>query len=412
MLAFSPLTADPVAAAAAIAVISLEDEHTSSNGKATVTVDKLRIPPLPSPSSNAEFPVIFSAPKFHELPPPSPPGPFDRNISETDFRRVREGETKEEWLLTEETDRDNLYPIRYWDIWQMNKKQEACIWIFEEIKGWDQDMRDWVEKMRTDEHWYMKHTLGFFAGAEPIVIKNIIENFRKEIKIEEARFFYGAQLFIEQVHHQSYLGMIDKYIKDPKEKEDLFKAVKTMPCVARKAEYGNKWMDPKRPFAHRLFAYSAFEGIFFSGSFCSIFWLRKRGLMPACSHINQLVARDEGLHSDFGLLLHSKLENKCTQEVAHQIVGEAIDIESFFCTEALPVALIGMNAPEMLQYLKFVGNRHLKQAGYDHLYPNATNPFDWMEMIGMEGKGNFHEVGISEYQKGSATGAFTLEADF
>lgn len=322
-------------------------------------------------------------------------------------------------ILKDNPSRFVLFPIQHQDIWQEYKKSEASFWTAEEI-DLAQDLVDWAEKLNDDERYFVKHVLAFFAASDGIVNENLAENFVAEVQYTEAKFFYGFQIMMENIHSETYSLLIDTYIKDNKEKDYLFNAIETMDCVKRKAEWALNWID-KGSFAERLIAFAAVEGIFFSGSFCSIFWLKKRGLMPGLSFSNQLISRDEGMHCDFACMLYNDhLVNKLPNEVVLKIITDAVDIEKDFVTDALPVKLIGMNAKLMTQYIEFVADRLLISLNLDKHY-NATNPFDFMEMISLEGKTNFFENRVSEYKKsgvnGDSTGAstnrtFSVEADF
>ena len=258
-------------------------------------------------------------------------------------------------------------------------------------------MVDWENKLNNDERHFIKHVLAFFAASDGIVNENLAVNFMSEVQIPEARCFYGFQIMMENIHSETYSLLIDAYIKDPKEKQYLFNAIETVPCVKKKADWALRWIQ-NGSFAERLVAFAAVEGIFFSGSFCSIFWLKKRGLMPGLTFSNELISRDEGLHCDFACLLYSMLQNKMTEEQVHTIIKDAVNCEHEFVTDALPVSLIGMNARLMCQYIEFVADRLLVSLGYSKIY-NATNPFDFMEMISLQGKTNFFEKRVGEYKK-------------
>lgn len=270
-------------------------------------------------------------------------------------------------------------------------------------------MRDWT-KLSDDEKHFIKTVLAFFAASDGIVLENLATNFITEVQLPEARAFYGFQMAMENIHSETYSMLIDAYITDNSEKSMLFNAIEHFPAVAKKADWALRWMHSEAPFAQRLLAYAAIEGIFFSGSFCSIFWLKKRSLMPGLTFSNELISRDEGLHTDFACLLYSYVANKLDQETVHDIIADAIRIEKEFITEALPVELIGMNSRLMSQYLEFVADRLLVTLGYDKLY-RTTNPFEWMEMISVQGKTNFFERRVSEYQK-SGIMADKLEQTF
>jgi ribonucleotide reductase beta subunit family protein with ferritin-like domain len=283
----------------------------------------------------------------------------------------------------------------YAQIWEMYKKAEASFWTAEEL-DLAHDHKDW-EKLSDNERHFISHVLAFFAASDGIVNENLAVNFSSEVQSAEARCFYGFQIAIENIHSEVYSLLIDTYIRDHTEKSKLFNAIETIPCVTRKASWALKWLNrDNAAFAERLVAFAAVEGIFFSGSFCSIFWLKKRGLMPGLCFSNELISRDEGMHCDFACLLYSKLANKLPQDTVFSLIGDAVDIESEFVKDALPVELIGMNSGLMKQYIQFCADRLLVALGYDKLY-NATNPFDWMDMISLQGKTNFFEKRVSEY---------------
>lgn len=319
-----------------------------------------------------------------------------------------------ESLLQTNPDRFVLFPIKYGDIWEFYKKAEASFWTAEEI-DLSQDFTDWA-KLNEGEQHFIKHVLAFFAASDGIVNENLAEKFLAEVQIPEARCFYGFQIAIENIHSETYSLLIDTYIKDPQEKHKLFHAIDTVPAVEKKARWALKWINDA-DFAERIVAFAAVEGIFFSGSFCSIFWLKKRGLMPGLSFSNELISRDEGLHCDFACLLYKNyLQNKLTEERIREIICDAVAIEKEFICEALPVSLIGMNADLMSQYIEFVADRLLVALGYSKVYL-AENPFDFMELISLQGKTNFFEKRVAEYQKagvmsGSQTQEFSMEEDF
>ncbi|HOP43710.1 MAG: ribonucleotide-diphosphate reductase subunit beta [Flavobacteriales bacterium] len=322
----------------------------------------------------------------------------------------------QEPLLMENKDRFVLFPIQHDDIWQFYKKHEASFWTAEEI-DLHADLVDWNDKLNDDERYFIKHVLAFFAASDGIVNENLAENFLHEVQYTEARFFYGFQIAIENIHSETYSLLIDTYIKDAVEKERLLHAIDTVDCVKKKAEWALRWIE-KGSFAERLVAFAAVEGIFFSGSFCSIFWLKKRGLMPGLSFSNELISRDEGLHCDFACLLYTKhLINKLSKKTVEKIILDAVAIEKEFVTDALPVNLIGMNAKLMQQYIEFVADRLLVELGNEKVF-NAANPFDFMEMISLQGKTNFFEKRVGDYQKAGVMtqnkddNKFTLDADF
>lgn len=317
-------------------------------------------------------------------------------------------------ILEENNERFVLFPIQHDKIWEMYKQAEASFWTAEEI-DLAPDMKDW-EGLNPDERHFISHVLAFFAASDGIVNENLVINFMQEVTIPEARCFYGFQIAIENIHAETYSLLIDTYIKDESEKTKMFHAIDTIPCVKKKADWALRWIDEAPSFAHRLIAFAAVEGIFFSGSFCSIFWLKKRGLMPGLSFSNELISRDEGLHCDFACLIYSMLQNKLSKKEVESIITDAVEYEKEFVSDALPVSLIGMNSEMMCQYIEFVADRLLVALGYDKVY-NATNPFPWMEMISLQGKTNFFEKRVAEYQKAGVTAGkedhtFSIDEDF
>jgi ribonucleoside-diphosphate reductase beta chain len=303
----------------------------------------------------------------------------------------------EEPILKENADRFVIFPIKHDDIWHFYKKAEASFWTAEEI-DLHQDVVDWDAKLSEDERYFVKHILAFFAASDGIVNENLAENFVREVQYPEARFFYGFQIMMENIHSETYSLLIDTLIKDAVERDRLFHALDNFEAIREKAQWALRWIQSES-FAERLIAFAAVEGIFFSGAFCSIFWLKKRGLMPGLTFSNELISRDEGLHCDFAVHLHNNhLIHKVPKERIRQIITEALDIERVFITESLPVKLIGMNAELMTQYLEFVADRLLNELGAGKVY-NSENPFDFMEMISLEGKTNFFEKRVSEYKK-------------
>jgi ribonucleoside-diphosphate reductase beta chain len=310
-------------------------------------------------------------------------------------------EIKSEPLLTEENKRFVIFPIKYNDIWKMYKTQEMAFWTAEEI-DLSQDLTDWEEKLNDDEKHYIKNVLAFFAASDGIVNENLAENFLSEVQFPEAKFFYGNQIMIENIHSETYSLLIDTYIKDAKEKERLFNALETVPSVKKKGEWALKWIESKS-FVERLIAFAAVEGIFFSGSFCSIFWLKKRGLMPGLAFSNELISRDEGLHCSFACLLYKNhIVNKLSEERVKEIICEAVEIEKEFVSDSLPVSLIGMNANLMSKYIEYVADYWLMELGYTKVYGTEC-PFDFMEMMSLKNKTNFFEKRVSDYQKPSDT---------
>ncbi len=317
-------------------------------------------------------------------------------------------------ILQPNDNRFVIFPIQHDDLWDWYKKQQACFWTAEEI-DLHSDLTDWNDKLTDDERYFIKHILAFFAASDGIVNENLAENFVNEVQYSEAKFFYGFQIMMENIHSETYSLLIDTYVKDEVEKDRLFRAIEVFPAIKKKAEWALKWIESDS-FAERLIAFAAVEGIFFSGAFCSIFWLKKRGLLPGLTFSNELISRDEGMHCDFAVHLHNKhIVNKVPKERIKEIIVDALDIEREFITESLPVSLIGMNAKLMTQYLEFVTDRLLLEFGCDKVY-DATNPFDFMEMISLEGKTNFFEKRVSEYQKAGVksggTGSISFDADF
>ena len=300
-------------------------------------------------------------------------------------------------ILKENKDRFVIFPIKHHDLWEWYKKCEASFWTAEEI-DLHQDLTDWTTKLNDDERYFIKHILAFFAASDGIVNENLAENFVNEDQYSEAKFFYGFQIMMENIHSETYSLLIDTYVKDDKEKDQLFRAIEVFPAIKKKADWALKWIESDS-FAERLIAFAAVEGIFFSGAFCSIFWLKKRGLMPGLTFSNELISRDEGVHCDFAVHLHNNhLVSKVPKERITHILTNALDIEKEFITESLPVSLIGMNAKLMTQYLEFVTDRLLVELQCEKVY-NVTNPFDFMDMISLQGKTNFFEKRVSEYQK-------------
>lgn len=318
-------------------------------------------------------------------------------------------------ILEENKNRFVLFPIQHDDIWSFYKRSEASFWTAEEI-DLQADLIDWETKLNDNERHFVKHVLAFFAASDGIVNENLAENFLSEVQYTEAKFFYGFQIAVENIHSETYSLLIDTYIKDTKDKAYLFNAIETMEPVKKKADWALRWIEEGN-FAERLVAFAAVEGIFFSGSFCSIFWLKKRGLMPGLAFSNELISRDEGLHCDFACLLYNNhVVNKLSQDKIREIILDAVDIEKEFILEALPVKLIGMNSGLMAQYIEFVADRLLMELGNPKEF-NATNPFDFMEMISIQGKTNFFEKRVGEYQKSGvlnndADQTFNLDADF
>ncbi len=300
-----------------------------------------------------------------------------------------------EKLLSDEENRYVIFPIKEKEFWSMYKKAEANFWTAEEL-DLSKDMNDW-NKLSDNEKYYIKNILAFFAASDGIVNENLVERFCQEVKILEAKFFYGFQIAMENIHSETYSLLIDTYIKDNQEKTKLFNAIQTIPSIKKKADWALKWINDKNsPFSHRVIGFAAVEGIFFSGAFCSIFWLKKRGLMPGLCHSNELISRDEGLHTEFAVLMYKHLKNKPSDEIIIQIIKEAVEIEKEFITESLSCELLGMNKNLMSQYIEYVSDRLLKMFGIDPIF-NSKNPFDWMELISVQGKTNFFEKRVGEY---------------
>ncbi|KAG5276613.1 hypothetical protein AALO_G00107670 [Alosa alosa] len=322
---------------------------------------------------------------------------------------------EDEPLLKENPRRFVIFPIKYHDIWQMYKKAEASFWTAEEV-DLSKDLSHW-ESLKDEERHFISHVLAFFAASDGIVNENLVERFTQEVQVTEARCFYGFQIAMENIHSEMYSLLIDTYIKDHKQREYLFNAIETLPCVKKKADWALNWIGNKNAeFGERVVAFAAVEGIFFSGSFASIFWLKKRGLMPGLTFSNELISRDEGLHCDFACLMFKHLLNKPSHETVKNIIMNAVEIEQEFLTEALPVKLIGMNCDMMRIYIEFVADRLMLELGFDKIY-RSENPFDFMENISLEGKTNFFEKRVGEYQKmgvmsGPVDNTFTLDADF
>jgi ribonucleoside-diphosphate reductase subunit M2 len=303
--------------------------------------------------------------------------------------------------------RYTVYPIKYPDLWEFYMNAVASFWSADEIDT----TFDNFSELTNDEQHFIKHILAFFVASDGIVMENLATRFMSDVQISEARAFYAFQIAMEQIHSQTYGNLIEAYIKDTEEKDKLFDAINTMPCVKRKADWAIKWIDCSESFAQRLVAFAVVEGIFFSGSFCAIFWLKKRNKMHGLTFSNELISRDEGMHCDFAICLYKKLLDRLSEEMIHKIVGEAVEIESSFISESLPVHLIGMNNVLMVQYIKFVADKLLVDFGCNKLY-NASNPFDWMEMISLQGKTNFFEKRVSEYRKAKHDHSFKMDEDF
>ncbi|KAA1466218.1 ribonucleotide reductase small subunit [Dentipellis sp. KUC8613] len=375
----------------------------------------------PSKSKKIAAPVFDDAKRSHS------PESEEQEPEVEDFRKRFVGDVNlpedQEPLLLESKRRFVLFPIQYHEIWQMYKKAEASFWTAEEM-DLSKDLHDWNERLNDNERHFISHVLAFFAASDGIVNENLVERFSNEVQAAEARCFYGFQIMMENIHSETYSLLIDTYIKDPRQREYLFDAVETIPCVKKKADWALRWISDRRSvFGERLVAFAAVEGIFFSGSFASIFWLKKRGLMPGLTFSNELISRDEGMHTDFACLLFSHLKKRPHPDTVRHIIVEAVVIEQEFLSDALPVSLIGMNAKLMCQYIEFVADRLLVALGCEKHY-NSSNPFDFMDMISLQGKTNFFEKRVSDYSKAgvnttSEPGAapsnvkvFTVDEDF
>ena len=322
-------------------------------------------------------------------------------------------QSQKELLLTENPNRFVMFPLSDQDIWKMYKKMMDCFWRAEEI-DFSKDLNDWNSLKETERH-FIKMVLAFFAASDGIVLENLGQRFLSEVQLPEARATYGFQLMMENVHSETYSLLIDTYIKDREEQTKLFRAIDNFPCIKKKADWAIKWIqDNRSSFATRLVAFACVEGIFFSGSFCSIYWLKKRGLMPGLTFSNELISRDEGMHTDFAVLLFNKLTRKPKKAKIFELIKDAVEIEKEFIIEALPCKLIGMNSKLMSQYIEFVADRLSQQLGYGKIF-NSSNPFDFMEMISLEGKTNFFEKRVGDYSLSSCENkseAFNFDADF
>jgi ribonucleotide reductase beta subunit family protein with ferritin-like domain len=321
--------------------------------------------------------------------------------------------SKTEPLLTPDDNRFVMFPIKHHDIWEMYKKQVDCFWRSEEI-DLSKDGKDW-DTLNADETHFLSYILAFFAASDGIVLENLATRFMGEVQLSEARAFYGFQIAMENIHSETYSLLIEAYIKDDVEKDKLFHAIENFPCIKKKSDWAQKWIhDNRSSFATRLVAFACIEGIFFSGAFCSIYWMKKRGLMPGLTFSNELISRDEALHCEFAVLLYSKLVKKMSKARIHELIKESVEIETEFICDALPCRLIGMNSIMMTQYIQFVADRLCVQLGYDKIY-NVTSPFDWMEMISLQGKTNFFEKRVSDYalaDKTKSNETFELTEDF
>merc|ERR1719254_138775 len=325
---------------------------------------------------------------------------------------------KSDPLLMENPRRWVMFPIQYPQIWEMYKKHEASFWTAEEI-DLSQDNKDW-DALTESERFFIKHVLAFFAASDGIVLENLAAQFSTQVQLPEALAFYGFQMAMENIHSETYSLLIEQYVRDPDEQEEVFNAIATMPAVKEKANWAIQWMNTENSFAERLVAFAAVEGVLFSGSFCAIYWLKKRGLMPGLTFSNELISRDEGLHAEFACLLYGMLQNKLPDNVVHDIIRAAVAVERQFICEALSCDLIGMNSDLMTKYIEFVADRLLISLGHPKLF-NAVNPFDWMELISLQGKTNFFEKRVGEYRKAGVMASagekseavgFALDVDF
>ena len=321
---------------------------------------------------------------------------FMNDVLVGDFFEFQEFLEEAEPMLLPTLSRFTVFPIKHENLWAMYKKAQMSNWTAEEI-DFSKDMDDW-DGLSDNEKHFIKYILAFFAGSDGIVFENINNNFADEIQLTEARSFYAYQCHNEMVHGETYSKLIDKYIKSSAEKNQLFEAIKTIPCIERKAKWAMKWFSKERPFAERLLAFACVEGIFFSGSFCAIFWLKKRGLLPGLCFSNELISRDEGMHQEFAVEVFNMLKNKPSASVIEEIIRDAVSIEKEFITDALPCSLIGMNSDKMIEYIEYVADRLAKQVGHDKIW-NTKNPFDFMENISLDGKTNFFEKRVGDYGK-------------
>ncbi|XP_039874378.1 ribonucleoside-diphosphate reductase subunit M2 [Simochromis diagramma] len=378
--------------------LSVKNEQTLSGQLDKMSLDKENTPPGPNSSR-----ILASQ--------------TARRIFDAAAPKVKKSSSsqEEEPLLKDNPHRFVIFPIEYHDIWQMYKKAEASFWTAEEV-DLSKDLQHW-DAMKDEERYFISHVLAFFAASDGIVNENLVERFMQEVQVTEARCFYGFQIAMENIHSEMYSLLIDTYIKDPKEREYLFNAIETLPCVKKKADWALNWIGNKNAtYGERVVAFAAVEGIFFSGSFAAIFWLKKRGLMPGLTFSNELISRDEGLHCDFACLMFKHLMNKPPKETVISIIKSAVEIEQEFLTDALPVKLIGMNCDMMKQYIEFVADRLLLELGFSKIY-RVENPFDFMENISLEGKTNFFEKRVGEYQRMGVMATptdntFRLDADF
>jgi len=397
---------------------NLEEAPGSPKGRKKIDVLKH----LKSPRHEAATMAVQNTKRFAKSPFKSPYkelAPYGNekvpiSSSTSPAKRKRHPMDEGEPLLAENPNRYVMFPLKDKEIWDMYKKHVASFWTAEEI-DLSTDVKDW-EKLSANERHFISHVLAFFAASDGIVLENLLENFGLDVQLPEARCFYAFQAAIENIHSETYSLLIDTLVKDEIEKSQLFQAMHSMPCVKKKAEWALNWISKDAPFAQRLVAFAAVEGIFFSGSFCALYWLKKRGLMPGLTFSNELISRDEGLHTDFACLLYRKMAKKLPQESVHAIIRKAVKCEQMFVTDSLPVGLIGMNEKMMSQYIEFCADRLAYALGTEKIY-GSSNPFDWMEMISLQGKTNFFERRVGEYQKAGVMAdkdenCFDLECDF
>jgi len=337
------------------------------------------------------------------------PQVFVNDVYVGDYFSFQDFVEESEPMLLPTMNRFTVFPLEHENLWALYKKAQMSNWTAEEIDV-STDMEDW-KSLSDNERHFIKYILAFFAGSDGIVFENINNNFADEVQLTEARSFYAYQCHNEMVHGETYSKLIDKYIRDTAEKKSLFEAIMTISSIKEKANWAMKWFDKSRPFAERLLAFACVEGIFFSGSFCAIFWLKKRGLLPGLCFSNELISRDEGLHLEFAIELFKLLKHKPSQEIVHSVVREAVAIEKSFILEALPCSLIGMNSEKMSEYIEYVSDRLLKQAGFDKIW-NTQNPFDFMENISLDGKTNFFEKRVGDYGKIDDSTSVTFDEEF
>ncbi|OCF40176.1 ribonucleoside-diphosphate reductase subunit M2 [Kwoniella heveanensis CBS 569] len=370
-----------------------DSSSTITAGSVDTAMARTHISPQSQPGSQGDS----DARAGHKMSPDAESGVDGSAVADKEQTQKRRfPEEEDEDILRESNERFVLFPIRYREIWQAYKASQASFWTAEEL-DLGHDLDDWNDKMTEQERFFILRILAFFAASDGIVGENIVSQFSMDVQIAEARAFYAFQSMMEQVHSETYSLLIETYVRDSEEKDFLFRGMENIPCVRKKADWALKYITDEMPFRLRLVAFACVEGIFFSGSFAAIFWLKKRGLMPGLTFSNELISRDEGTHTDFACLLYNHLRHRCPEDEVHQIVQEAVAIEKEFLTDALPCALIGINADLMCQYIEFVADRLVVDLGYPKIY-NATNPFDWMELISLQGKANFFESRVSSYQ--------------